>query len=300
MLMPMRNAGAFVAGAVASILKQSERDFRFLIIDDGSYDDSLNIVGQIADERIEVICDGNHRGLAARLNWGLDHADTEFVARMDADDLAAPQRLSRQLAFMEANPMVGICGSWYITLESGSPPASMTLPLDHDRLRAISLFTSPFAHPTVMFNLRHLDAARLRYSEAATHAEDYELWERARNEIKFANIPEYLLFYRRHSNQVSAVYDRRQREMTDLVRTRAVRRLGIDPSLSEIALHCDQASGRDVEEVYGLDTARAWFLKLEVAARRQGEEAIAAECAVRARQFKRPIGRRLAPLFLRP
>lgn len=296
-LMPMRNAGAFVAGAVASILKQSERDFRFLIIDDGSDDESLNIVERIADEHIELARDGHRRGLAARLNWGLDRADTEFVARMDADDLAAPQRLSRQLAFMEANPTVGICGSWYISLESGSPPAPMTLPLEHDRLRAMSLFTSPFAHPTVMFNLRHLDAAGLRYSEAAAHAEDYELWERARSEMVFANIPEYLLFYRRHSNQVSTVYDRQQREVVDMVRARALQRLGVEPSPSEFALHCDHASGGNVETVYGHDTARAWFLKLEVAARRQGEAAIAAECALRARQFKMPTGRRLAPVF---
>jgi glycosyltransferase involved in cell wall biosynthesis len=295
--MPMRNAGAFVAGAVASILKQSERDFRFLIIDDGSDDDSLNIVGQLDDDRIEIIHDGRHCGLAARLNWGLDHADTEFVARMDADDLAAPQRLSRQLAFMEANPQVGICGSWYISLQSGSRPTSVMLPLDHDRLRAMSLFTSPFAHPTVMFNLRHLDAAGLRYSECATHAEDYELWERASDGIVFANIPEYLLFYRRHSNQVSAVHDKQQREAANSVRMRAVRRLGIDPSPSEIALHCDHASGRDVETIYGADAARAWFLNLEDIALRRGEAAIAVECALRARQFKRPVRRRLAPLL---
>lgn len=296
-LMPMRNAGAFVAGAVASILNQSERDFRFLIIDDGSDDESLNMVAQIADERIEIIHDGHRRGLAARLNWGLDHADTAFVARMDADDLAAPQRFSRQLAFMQANPQVGICGSWYISLESGSPPASMSLPLDHARLHAMSLFASPFAHPTVMFNLRHLDAAGLRYSEAATHAEDYELWERARGEMMFANIPEYLLFYRRHSTQVSVMYGKQQREVVDRVRKRALRRLGIDPSPSEIALHCDHASGCDVEKVYGPDAARIWFLKLEDIARRQGEAAIAAECRSRARQFKSPSGRGLVPLL---
>lgn len=295
-LMPMRNAGAFVAGAVASILKQSERDFRFLVIDDGSDDQSLDIVGQIGDERIEIIHDGSHRGIAARLNWGLDHADTAFVARMDADDMASPQRLARQLEFMEANPKVGICGSWYIRLESGLPPIPMTLPLDHDRLSAISPFTSPFAHPTVMFNLRRLDAAGLRYSEAAVSAEDYELWERARSETVFANIPEYLLFYRRHSGQVSALYDTQQREVSDRVRVRAVRRLGIDPSPSEIALHCDHACGHDVQEIYGRDAALAWFLKLENAAVSRGEATLATECRSRAIQFKGPTRSRFAPV----
>ena len=79
---------------------------------------------------------------------------------------------------------------------------SQELPVE--RLHAMTLFSSPFAHPTVMFNMSHLDAADLRYSGSATHAEDYDLWERARSRTVFANIPEFLLCYRRHPGQVSA------------------------------------------------------------------------------------------------
>lgn len=287
--MPVRNAGAFLAGAVTSILKQSERDFNFLIIDDGSDDESLEIAGRLADPRVEIVQDGQRRGLAARLNWGLDHAGTRYVARMDADDIAAPQRLSRQLAFMEANPQVGICGSWYVQMEAGSPPARMRLPLDHRRLRALTLFGSPFAHSTVMFDLQHLDAAGLRYSETATHAEDYDLWERACTRTVFANIPEYLLCYRHHPGQVSALYGEQQSKVADGVRMRALRRLGIDPTPSELALHCDYASGRDMERPDRLKAAGAWLRTLEAAARQRGEAAIAAECARRAAHLKKRL-----------
>lgn len=287
--MPMRNASAFVAGAITSILTQSERDFTFVIIDDGSDDDSLEIAGRLADRRVEIIQDGHHRGLASRLNWGLDHADTRFVARMDADDITAPSRLSRQLAFMEANPQVGICGSWYIQTEAGSSPAAVRLPLDHESLRATTLFGSPFAHSTVMFDLQQLDAAGLRYSETATHAEDYDLWERACTKTTFANIPEYLLFYRHHPNQVSALYGEQQLKVADGVRMRALHRLGIDPTPSEMALHCDYASDRDIAGPDRLNAARAWLQKLEATARRRGEAEIAAECARRVRQLKKRI-----------
>ena len=289
LLMPMRNAGAFVAGAITSILSQSERDFTFLVIDDGSDDESLEIADRLDDGRIEIVHDGHHRGVAARLNWGLDHADTRFVARMDADDIAAPQRLSRQLAYMEANPQVGICGSWYIQLEAGSPPTGMPLPLDHERLHAMTLFASPFAHPTVIFNLQHLDAAGLRYSESATHAEDFDLWERARTETVLANIPEFLLCYRRHPNQVSALHSDQQSKVVDGVRMRALHRLGIDPTPFEMALHCDHASGCDMDDADRLDATRAWLRKLERVARQRGEPAIAAECAFRARQLKKRV-----------
>ena len=296
-LMPMCNSGAFVASAIRSILWQSERDFTFLIIDDGSEDRSLEIAGRLADRRAEIVRDGHHLGLVERLNWGLDHARTRFVARMDADDISAPHRLARQLAFMEANPQVGICGSWYVQMASDAPPLGIRLPLEHERLRAMTLFSSPFAHPTVMFNMSHLDAADLRYSGSATHAEDYDLWERARSKTVLANIPEFLLCYRRHPGQVSAVQSERQRKAADGVRRRALLHLGIDPAPSEMALHCDYAADQNMDRLSRLSDARVWLHKLEMTARQRGEVAIATECALRARQLKRRIRKNPKSLF---
>jgi hypothetical protein len=290
--MPMLNAGAFVAEAIASILCQTAHDFTFLIIDDGSEDDSLAIAGRLADRRTEIVADGQRLGLTARLNWGLDHARTRFVARMDADDIAAPSRLARQLAFMEATPQVGICGSWYVRAKAGVPPSPVRLPLDHESLRAATLFVSPFAHPTVMFDLQHLDAAGLRYSEAATHAEDYELWERACTKTRLANVPAFLLRYRIHGEQVSTLQGARQRAVSDGVRRRALARLGIDPTPEEALLHCDYAVGHGMTGLKRMKAARAWLDTLERTARRRGDRAVAAECAARGRRLEK----RLAPL----
>ena len=117
--MPMCNSAAFFASAIRSILWQSEHDFTFLIYD-GSEDGST----EMADRPTEIIRDGRHLGLVERLNWGVDHARTKFVARMDADDISAPYRLARQPAFMEANPQVGIC---WIMVRADGPRAAAAL-----------------------------------------------------------------------------------------------------------------------------------------------------------------------------
>jgi glycosyltransferase involved in cell wall biosynthesis len=288
-LMPMRNAGPFVAEAIASILAQSAHDFTFVIVDDGSDDDGLAIAARMADRRTEILHDGRQLGLVARLNWGLDHARTRYVARMDADDVAAPKRLACQLAFMAANPEVGICGSWYALAKPGAPPVAVRLPLGHESLRALTLFASPFAHPTVMFDLGRLDAAGLRYSDAATHAEDYDLWERACSKTRLANVPAYLLRYRLHPDQVSAQHRKRQRDVSDAVRRRALGRLGFDPASADATLHCDYAASRKMHRLDRMEAARAWLARLERRARQRGDRAVAAECAARERKLDKRI-----------
>jgi len=292
-IMPVRNGGAYLEGAIASILGQTARAFRLLILDDGSDDGSLELARRLADERTEILSDGRRLGLVARLNAGLDLARTPFVARMDADDIAAPGRLARQLAFMEANPGIGICGSCYIRLEEGRAPVRVNLPTDHDSLRAVTLFSSPFAHPTVMFSMRHLDGAGLRYTPQATHAEDYDLWERASGRLRLANVPEHLLFYRLHAAQVSHVHALAQSQVTEAVRRRALNRLGIDPSDAELALHGDIAAGRAEADTARIEAATAWLERIADTARRRAEMAIARDCAARARALRR---RRRSPL----
>jgi glycosyltransferase involved in cell wall biosynthesis len=289
--MPMRNSGAYLSAAMTSILTQSEPDFTFLIIDDGSTDRSVEIATSLADDRTHVIDDGRHLGMAARLNWGLDHARTRLVARMDADDVADPHRLAHQLAFMETHPKVGVCGSWYKFFATGKPPREARLPLGHDRLQAMTLFSSPFAHPTVIFNLKHVDAADLRYSAAAFPAEDYDLWERARSAVTFANIPQFLLNYRIHPEQISAAHFERQRAAADGVRLRALSRLGIDPSQGEGALHCDYAADHEMDRIVRMRAAMAWLRKLERIAEQRDEQAVVAECARRRQELWSRIGR---------
>ncbi|MCI5073603.1 hypothetical protein [Oricola sp.] len=107
----------------------------------------------------------------------------------------------------------------------------------------------------------------------------------------FANVPDFLLFYRVHGAQVSAVHGDLQREVANSVRRRALQRLGMEPSPAETALHCDYASDIDMESAGRIKATRRWLGKIEGTAKRRGEPAIATECAQRSRQLNRRLRR---------
>ncbi len=278
-LMPVRNAEAHIAGALASILTQTERDFVLMLVDDGSTDASIDIAESIGDRRIRIVRDGRHLGVATRLNWGLDHVTTPFVARMDADDLAAPERLARQLSFMRAHPDVGICGTWYRSFSADRTAGEETLPTEHAALAAMTVFASPFAHPTVMFNMRLLNQAGLRYSALAAHAEDYDLWERSASRLRFANIPAFLLGYRLHAGQASRQFVAKQKGFSDIVRVRALARRGIRASPDQLVVHLDYCNGR-ARKLGQRYRAFRWlrWLRKNLLLRDEPEDALIAEC----------------------
>jgi glycosyltransferase involved in cell wall biosynthesis len=110
-LMSVFNGERFLRGAIESILSQTYKDFEFLIIDDGSTDASTNIIASYRDSRIRSLRSERNLGLAASLNQGLASSTGQYVARMDADDISLPNRLARQVGFMQTHPHVGACGT---------------------------------------------------------------------------------------------------------------------------------------------------------------------------------------------
>src|SRR5262245_4807279 len=119
-LMPVYNGAPFLRAAIDSVLRQSWSDFELLIIDDGSTDGSAAIADGYAAAPPRVrVARVPHRGLVAALNRGLETIDTELIARADADDVSRPDRLSRQVAYLDAHPHIGACGTWMKTLPDG-------------------------------------------------------------------------------------------------------------------------------------------------------------------------------------
>jgi glycosyltransferase involved in cell wall biosynthesis len=201
-LMPVRNAAAYVASSVGSLLRQTLNDFELLVINDGSTDATLEIIRSFSDRRIRVIGDHHNYGIAARLNEGLDSAAGRFIARMDADDIAAPRRLARQVDFLSANETVDLVGSAaaYIDVHGGLIGAPREYPLTDFEIKLRLLTSNCLLHPTVMFRRRGTD---FRYSTEFQFAQDYELWLRLAEEKTYANLPEVLLLQRRHDGAVS-------------------------------------------------------------------------------------------------
>jgi glycosyltransferase involved in cell wall biosynthesis len=287
-LMPVRNASQYIVAAVESIRRQTEHRFRLFVIDDGSTDDGLQKVASMNDPRISIFPDRRELGIAHRLNWGIDNSDSAFIARMDADDIAEPNRLARQLAFMREHPDVAISGTWYRVFDDRTLSEPIGLPSEHEAIGALTLFASPFAHPTVMFNRTLINRDNLRYSTDFSHAEDYELWERAAGLVRLGNLPEALLRYRVHPLQVSSRHRSVQREMSDAIRRRALQRLRIAVSEEELELHCAYASRPFDGDGERMMAAKRWLREL---AARVGNRhpAIVDECVRREAQLDRLI-----------
>jgi len=220
--MPVCNGEKYISEAIASVLAQTERDFELLIVDDGSTDKTESIVRSFKDSRI-VYFKRQHEGLVSTLNFALTKASSEYIARMDADDVAYPQRFEKQLKFMKDRDLV-LCGSWADLMdEDGDKIGELKFPPVEDcSVRSYAILHNPFIHPTVIFKKDVVIAAG-GYRNFK-HVEDYELWTRIIFKNKIGNIPEKLLEYRLHSLQVTKRKNRLMKSSAYLVRLYALRR----------------------------------------------------------------------------
>lgn len=208
-IMPVYNAEAHLKEAVESILNQDYRNIEFIIIDDGSTDNSSNIIDEYAkrDARIVVIRREN-RGIAASLNEGVDRASGDYVARMDSDDIALKHRISTEVKFLEKNGEIDFCGS---NVYINSFDNIRKYPLSGEDISKFLYFGNAFAHPTIMWK-RGVVSSQGQLYDGTFAAEDYELWTRLIGiGKKGANIEEPLLIYRVDGNNISV------RKMNDML-----------------------------------------------------------------------------------
>lgn len=205
-VMPAKNAAATLAESLDSLARQSCKDFELVLVNDGSSDDTAAIAERYAgDLALRLVTHESSQGVAASINDGLAASDSEFVARLDADDLALPQRLQHQLDFLRANPGVGVCGSHVEVFSDTDPSQHFVLahPTTSPAIRTALLQRCALAHPSVMCRRAVFEQVG-RYDIRSDFAEDYELWCRASLlGVQFANLPEVLTRYRKHAGQVS-------------------------------------------------------------------------------------------------
>jgi glycosyltransferase involved in cell wall biosynthesis len=206
-LLPVRNGAAFSRFSIASILAQSCRDFEFLIIDDGSTDATAAILAEFAgtDPRIKIVKLAPS-GLVAALNLGLQLAGGTWVARIDADDIAWPMRLERQMAFAQTHPNAAAIGSFWRIIDShGTPGRIHSAPTEPAAIAASLQTHNTLAHPTMLLR-REAVLHSGGYRKAFLPAEDYDLWLRLAEQFEIHVIPEVLLDYREHAGQTNWGY----------------------------------------------------------------------------------------------
>jgi len=200
--MPVHNGATYLRPAIESILGQSFANFEFIIIDDCSTDDTIEIINSYNDSRIILSSSKVRLKLAGALNLGMKMARGEFIARMDADDISEPDRLRYQYEFLIKNIDIGICGSW-TRLFPKQFEKIQEYPTDKDKVHALSLFHSPFAHPSVMMRRTWFEQNNLQYDVSFYPTEDFDLWSRALYFFKGANLDKVLLRYRIHQQSLT-------------------------------------------------------------------------------------------------
>jgi glycosyltransferase involved in cell wall biosynthesis len=261
--MSVYNGAAFLPESIESVLAQSFRDFEFIIVNDGSTDNTCEILEKFkqADSRIQIVNNDKNIGLSASLNKGLQLVRGRFVARMDADDICAECRFEKQTEFLEQHPEIDVCGS-YISAFSDTSRSTWSYPTDPLEANCHLLFNSPVAHPAVMFRKTSLQRHNLLYDPSCRAAQDYDLWARAAGYMQIANIDEVLLEYRLHDSQVGKSSERLQSEAANAVRLRLLNRLSLKPTTAELELHNQVWASEPVNSKTWLVSAGLWLGKL--------------------------------------
>jgi GT2 family glycosyltransferase len=267
-LMSVHNGAEYLTEALDSILRQTCPEFELIVVDDGSTDGSADLVAARFDPRVRLLRQPSRKGLAAALNLGLAHAEGEYVARMDADDISLPQRLEKQLAFMDANPDIGICGTWMEAFSEGSA-TPWRVPVKHNEIHCRLLFESVLYHPTVMLRKALLDKHGLRYDTHYLQCQDYEFWNRCARLFKVANLGEVLLRYRIHSESIGSRRRQEKLATASRVRKRLLAELGLSPSAEEMVIHDALAIWVTPANREFLKRTHAWLLRLQAANREQ-------------------------------
>lgn len=200
----MYNGERFLQGAIDSIFNQSFIDYEFIIVDDGSEDNSFSILQNLKDERVILLRNESNLGLATSLNKAIGLSKGKYIARCDADDVSMQERIFEQWKFMEANPHIGITGTGYTIIdEKGQDGETYIYPQNEVEIKWKSLFGPVFPHPTVMIRRKILVQHSLLYNENYRTTQDYELWCRLLEFTKGINLPQSLIKYRQHRNTIS-------------------------------------------------------------------------------------------------
>jgi glycosyltransferase involved in cell wall biosynthesis len=264
-LMPVYNAQKYMREAIESILDQTYRNFEFVIVNDGSTDDTESIALSYKDERIKYLKLAKNKGIVGALNEGITVCTGKYIARIDADDIAFPERIEKQVKFMETNPQIGVLGT--NVKYFGDADFDTDMAVDNDRLKAILLFNTPFIHPSVM--VRSELFKQVPYSDKFPHLEDYYQWFRLAPITKFANLKEVLLHYREHNSGISKVNSSQKSPHLELLYAEIFSTLNIDFDKNGRNIHL-YAKLNFNDDPSGMTREIAnWFRTLRVQIKRQ-------------------------------
>jgi glycosyltransferase involved in cell wall biosynthesis len=252
LLMGVHNGGRYLGAAIDSVLGQTLGDLELIVVDDASSDGSGELLAGYSDPRLVVLRNEENIGLTRSLNRALAAARGRYVGRQDADDRSLPRRLEREVAFLEEHPDVGLVGSWARFVDgdgrvvtAGHPPA------DPDELAAGLLVENRIFHGSILAR-RELMEELGGYRDAFRYSQDYDLYLRAIDGHRLANVPEELYELRFHTGAITGSKQELQHRYRELARRLAAQRrrggrddldagVPVEELLEQVALDSDSA-----------------------------------------------------------
>ncbi len=239
--MPVYNRSGYLKESMASILGQTLDDFIFLIIDDGSTDDSTDEVRKFDDSRIIFLENGSNMGIPKTYNRAMDyireHIDAEYIAYMDSDDRSDEERLAKQYRFMNEHRDIDVCGTQ--AMYFGDRQDERRKPVDPAYLRCMFYDNSPFINPSVMLRSEIITKHGFRYNEDLIAMSDGDFYFRLKDEFRFGNMEEFLVFQRDHSKRIThereSITNQDNRHIIKLF----LKELGIDTNGPGLDIHYD-------------------------------------------------------------
>jgi glycosyltransferase involved in cell wall biosynthesis len=234
-LLPVYNVESYIQETLGSLLRQTFQDFEIVVIDDRSTDQTAERVSALNDPRIRLYTNQVNLGRAGSDNHGMTLVRGELVAKMDGDDLCHPERLARQVAFLDAHPDVDVVGSWVQCFGAGQ--MLFEYPARPADTRAGMVFNMTIGNPSVTLRMGRWQELGLRYDGQLRQTEDYDFFGRYLHQLTIANLPEALVNYRVLPQSVRpAVYEERLRVANE-IRARLLTTFGVPFSARELHLH---------------------------------------------------------------
>ena len=235
-VLPCFDAARFLGASLDSLVRQTYLELEIIAVDDGSRDGTLSVVSQYAadDSRIRILVNETNLGLVAALNRGVTAARGEFIARMDADDIAAPQRIEKQVDALICRPEIDVVATGIALVEEDGAHHRRRAPVrcrDAGEARFMALFATPLAHVTMMARAPVLKAYPYDVATDSLHTEDYELMSRMlAGGVAFMNLDEPLVAVRINAASVSGRHEALQKvNFVQCARRHLINTLGIDP-----------------------------------------------------------------------
>lgn len=253
-VMPVYNTAAYLSESIESILNQSYEKFYFLILDDGSTDNSPDIIEHYRKKDKRIISFRNDQNLnePKTRNIGLKIVETKYIALMDSDDISAPNRLELQLPFMKSNRNIGVCGGNVVNI--GARSGISNVPCNKDETKASLLFVCPILNNTVIMDMDVIKANNISYNEDKWYGSDLELWHDLKYVTELTNLENVLCSYRIHAENMSVL--KNKRTDYDVYDSTGIRRVFHDLNLKatpfNLSLHLNLRSPRYDPEVFTL------------------------------------------------